>query len=194
MQAYFDFVNPNLGIFYQFHAEKNFRGLNFNAYCRNRATLDHISKSLTRPQRTKKAKKTVVGFGDFSQQDGMRFGKPKAPILKLKRHLRHRCRVVDIDEYRTSKTCNSCHARVEQYKNYTTVKYKKVDPHSGKETLCSKRGRKRGVYAVIRCTNNECLLSCMNRDVNAAMNMLVLLKHLLDDTARPTALSRSQLP
>ena len=54
--------------------------------------------------------------------------------------------------------------------------------------------RKRQVYKVIRCerfaTYNECKLSCMDRDVNASINMLFLLEKLLGGEKRPKEFSR----
>ena len=187
MKQYHDYVLPRMENFYQFHLDKNFRGLNFNAYCQNKRTLEHISKSLTKQKRNEKNKKIILGFGDFSQKDGLGKKRPKAPILKIKHHLRQRCLVVDVDEYKTSKTCSCCHKEIEQYKNHTIRKLKR----NGK-TVLSKR--KRGVYTVIRCKNNECKLSCMNRDVNASINMLFLLENLLNGSAlariRPSKFSR----
>ena len=120
-----------------------------------------------------------MGFGDFSQKDGLGKKRPKAPILKIKHHLRQRCFVIDIDEYNTSKTCSCCHNKVEQYKNHTIRKIKRNG------TVIESK-HKRGVYKVIRCKNNECKLSCMDRDVNASINMLFLLEKLLGGEKRPT--------
>ena len=142
--------------FYQFHLDKNFRGLNFNAYCQNKRTLESISKSLTKHHQNSKNKNIIMGFGDFSQKDGLGKKRPKAPILKIKHHLRQRCYVIDIDEYNTSKTCSCCHQPIELYKNHTIKKFKRND-----KKIISKR--KREVYSVIRCERyasyNECKLS-----------------------------------
>ena len=43
MERYQDYALPRLEKFYQFHMDKNFRGLNFNAYCQNKRTLESIS-------------------------------------------------------------------------------------------------------------------------------------------------------
>ena len=126
-----------------------------------------------------------MGFGDFSQKDGLGKKRPKAPILKIKHHLRQRCYVIDIDEYNTSKTCSCCHQPIELYKNHTIKKFKRND-----KKIISKR--KREVYSVIRCKNNECKLSCMNRDANASINMLFLLEKLLNSEKRPKAFRRQK--
>ena len=186
-----DYVLPKLDKFYKFHLDKNFRGLNFNAYCQNKRTLESISKALTQQHENKKNTKIILGFGDFSQSDGLGKKRPKAPILKIKHHLRQRCHVIDIENatrlYNTSKTCSCCHSELERYKNHTIIKYKR-------NGVLVESKRKRGVYTVIRCERfasyNECKLSCMNktrsvlnqnsssfvqnRDVNASINMLLL--------------------
>ena len=73
-------------------------------------------KKLTKQHRNDKNKKVIMDFGDFSQKDGLGKKRPKAPILKIKHHLRQRCFVIDIDEYNTSKTCSCCHNKVEMVK------------------------------------------------------------------------------
>ena len=179
--------------------DKNFRGLNFNAYCQNKRTLESISKKLTKQHRNEKNKKIIMGFGDFSQKDGLgccgAIKRPKPPILKIKHHLRQRCFVIDIDEYNTSKTCSCCHNKVEQYKNHTIHKMNASHLRNG--TVIESK-RKRGVYKVIRCERfapyNECKLSCMDRDVNAKTrsvhNMLFLSEKLLGGEKQHVEFSR----
>ena len=111
--------------------------------------------------------------------------------MKIKHHLRQRCFVIDIDEYNASKTCSCCERfapnKVEQYKNHTIRKMNASHLRNG--TVIESK-RKREVYKVIRCKNNECKLSCMDRDVNASINMLFLLEKLLGGEKRPTEFSR----
>ena len=137
-----------------------------------RASLALARIALTKQHKNKKNTKIILGFGDFSQSDGLGKKRPKAPILKIKHHLRQRCHVIDIDEYNTSKTCSCCHSKLEQYKNHTIIKYKR-------NGALVESKRKRGVYTVIRCKNNECKLSCMNRDVNASINTNTICKKML---------------
>lgn len=114
MLNYFEYVLPNIDTYFSFHCEKNFRGLSFTSYCRSKSTLEKICRKIAG------GKKTVVGFGDFSQQHGLVKKHPMTPILKLKNQLRRYCDVVEIDEWGTSKTCHRCFGKVEIYRNKKT--------------------------------------------------------------------------
>ena len=161
MKSYLDYVLPKLNILFGFHKEKGFRGLKFRSYCRSKATLTEICKKIAN------GKKTLVGFGDYSQQHGLVKSHPTTPILKFKRELKKFCNVIDIDEYRTSKTCNACHKEITLYRNKQIRKDREGNP---------KKARMSNVYSVIRCSSNECKLCCMDRDINASKNILLLLK------------------
>jgi hypothetical protein len=155
MMEYFEYVLPNIDTFFQFHCKKNFRGLNFTSYCRSKASLHEICKKITNN------KKTLVGFGDYSQQHGLVKNHPTTPILKLKKELKRYCDVVDIDEWGTSKTCNNCFERITLYRN---------------KKLYKGKARMSQYHSVIRCSSNECKLCCMDRDINASKNILLLLQ------------------
>ena len=161
MRNYFKYVYPHMNVIFQFHLYKNFRGLSFRSYCRGKATLHKICESIVGK------KKTLVGFGDFSQQHGLVKKHPTSPIKKFKNELRKYCDVVDVDEYNTSKTCNCCHKPIELYKNKVIRKMR-----DGTYT----KARLSQINSVIRCNLNECKLCCMDRDINASKNILYLLK------------------
>ena len=112
-------------------------------------------------------KKTLVGFGDFSQQHGLVEKHPTAPIQKFKHELRKYCDVIDIYEWGTSKTCNLCKSPIELYKN-KVIRKKKDGTYT--------KARISQINSVIRCKLNECKLCGMDRDINASKNMLFLLQ------------------
>ena len=170
MLSYFEYVLPNIDMFFKFHCDKNFRGLNFTSYCRGKATLEKICRNIT------KDKKTLIGFGDYSQQHGLVKNHPTTPILKLKKELRRFCDVVDIDEWGTSKRCHKCHNEIELYKN--RVIRKKKDGTVTEPRLCQ-------INSVVRCELNECKLCCIDRDINASINILYLLKLQKEGKRRP---------
>jgi hypothetical protein len=178
MTKYFEYVLPNLDVYFSFHCEKNFRGLSFTSYCRSKSTLERICRKITG------GKKTLVGFGDFSQQHGLVKKHPATPILKLKNQLRRYCDVVEIDEWGTSKTCHRCFGKVELYRNKKTYMYRPSGhTEKVKKTVISTYRR------VIRCSSNECTLCCMDRDINASKNMLFLLQCQRDGVMRPSCFS-----
>jgi len=164
MLNYFTFVLPNIDLFFEFHSDKNFRGLNFTTYCRGKATLEKICKNIT------KNKKTLIGFGDYSKQHGLVKNHPTTPILKLKKELKRFCDVVDIDEWGTSKTCHKCFERISLYRN---------------KKICKGKARMSQYHSVIRCSSNECKLCCMDRDINASKNILLLLQCEKQGKRRP---------
>ena len=172
MEEYFKFVFPLMQTFFEFHKEKGFRNLKFTSYCRSKATLAKICERIGGG----KDVKTLVGFGDWSQQHGFVKKHPTAPVKRLKRELRKYCRVVDIDEYKTSQTCSLCLNPVVLYRN--RIRWKK-------NGVLEPEARLSNIRSVIRCKNNECRLCCMDRDINASQNMLTLLLHQYKREARP---------
>ncbi len=166
MKEYFKYVFPRMQTFTDFHMEKGFRNLNFTSYCRSKATLAKICERISGVSKSTKNVKTLVGFGDHSQQHGLVKSHPTTPILRLKRELHRYCKVVDIDEYKTSKTCSSCNKEIELYRNRIQRKKKGVLEPLAKMS---------NIHSVIRCKHNECKLCCMDRDINASKNILALL-------------------
>ena len=176
MKEYFKYVFPRLQIFTEFHIEKGFRNLNFTSYCRSKATLAKICECISGVTKKTKHVKTLVGFGDYSQQHGLVKSHPTTPILRLKKELHRYCRVVDIDEYKTSKTCSSCNKEIVLYRNRIQRKKMGVLEPIAKMT---------NIHSVIRCKHNECKLCCMDRDINASKNILGLLLNQYRGEERP---------
>jgi len=177
MQHYFKHTYPHLKQIFRFHLYKNFRGLSFRTYCRGKATMDKICKSIT------EGRKTLVGFGDFSQQHGLVKKHPTAPIQKLKHELRKYCDVIDIDEWGTSKTCHRCLNPVVLYKNRVIRK---------NNDGTSRPARMSVINSVIRCSSNECSLCCLDRDINASKNILHLLHLQMEGRRRPRCFSPTE--
>ena len=173
MREYFKYVFPRLRTFTEFHIEKGFRNLNFTSYCRSKATLAKICERISG---VTKHVKTLVGFGDYSQQHGLVKSHPTTPILRLKKELHRYCKVVDIDEYKTSKTCSSCNKEIVLYRNRIQRKKMGVLEPIAKMT---------NIHSVIRCKHNECKLCCMDRDINASKNILGLLLNQYRGEERP---------
>jgi hypothetical protein len=176
MREYFKYVFPRLRTFTEFHIEKGFRNLNFTSYCRSKATLAKICERISGVTKKTKHVKTLVGFGDYSQQHGLVKSHPTTPILRLKKELRRYCKVVDIDEYKTSKTCSSCNKEIVLYRNRIQRKKMGVLEPIAKMT---------DIHSVIRCKHNECKLCCMDRDINASKNILGLLLNQYRGEERP---------
>jgi transposase len=172
MKEYFKYVFPLMRTFTEFHTEKGFRNLNFTSYCRSKATLAKICERISGGKEVK----TLVGFGDYSQQHGLIKSHPTTPILRLKKELRRYCTVIGIDEYNTSKTCSSCNNEIVLYRNRIQRK---------KQGVLEPIARMSNIHSVIRCKTNECKLCCMDRDINASKNILGLLLNQYKGEERP---------
>ncbi|KAI8903625.1 hypothetical protein EDD86DRAFT_97504 [Gorgonomyces haynaldii] len=93
-------------------------------------------------------------------------GSPKGPVKKLKRALSKACTVVDVDEHRTSKLHLDCRFRMQNMISWKMAKWKgDTEP----------RERKVKIHSVLHCPNSKCHGMTVNRDTNAARNMLQLL-------------------
>jgi hypothetical protein len=103
MKIYLEYVLPSLNVL--FSLQTGFRSLNFRTYCRSKATLMSICKKITNN------KKTLIGFGDYSQPQGYIKSHCTAPIKKLKNELKKYCDLIETDEYKTSKTYSECHEK-----------------------------------------------------------------------------------
>ena len=82
-----------------------------------------------------------------------------------------------VDEYKTSQICNGCHCKLKP------VKHKRIDKN-GTLNVSVVRGVK-------QCATTKCLVT-HNRDINAAKNMLHLLRTEMDGQSRPDAFKRKK--
>ena len=109
----------------------------------------------------------LVGFGDWSNKDTGIFKRTQSgPVLKFKRELSKYCKVVSVDEYKTSKLHHKCGCKLKY--QYSHKNYRKDN---------SRRNLK--VHSVLYCINNSCNGMTMNRDTNASRNILDILIYQL---------------
>ncbi|KFM23745.1 hypothetical protein F751_0959 [Auxenochlorella protothecoides] len=148
---------------------KPFRKLWHQAYVGRQRAITRLAEQFRAPP----GRTTIVGVGNWSAQDrgGIMRGPPPGPWIRFLRRLRRVCRVVVVDEHRSSKLCCACHATLHAHQ-YVRVR-------NGEEKLVD-------VWDTKRCTNKACKVNVVNRDVNGAANMLML-------TKQPTAPVRSRL-
>ena len=183
LKAHAIFVLPVLRATLQWHMRKPFRKLKLRRYIAGWRALQKVCDDLTGGQRT------LVGFGDWSNRDvaGVIKKSPAGPVKRLERELRKRpeCRVVEVDEFRTSKLHSACGCAMRHAYRH---KHERRCPERGFEG-----GELRGVvkvHAVLSCPNSCCRGICMNRDENAALNILQLLRMQVTGHQRPPHFSR----
>jgi len=153
--------------------------------------LDALAKRLV----SRASKQVCIGYGDWSRQDGIR-GHAMGPVKRFVKALKKRATVVPIDEFRSSVTCSSCHKRLKKARLFTKMQRKEdevdiraKEQPSKKEVkeieemrkfrnpkLASKKITLKCTRNVLRCTNTRCKTNFWNRDINAARNMLELLR------------------
>ena len=153
---------------FNFQRKQKFRAWRFKTVrFGKKALVQAVNKILGEADRSK----TLIGFGDWSQQDGFIKGKEKAPVKKIRRMMRELgVKVVKVDEHRTSKCCSEC--GVGENEN---VKFE---------------GKK--CHRIIRCNNNECN-TVWHRDVNGSRNIrAVLMGMVRGEVERPLGLQRGK--
>lgn len=127
-------------------------------------------------------KRNLIGFSDWSNNDRGGFIKkaPVGPVKQLERELKKYCKVIPIDEYKTSKLHKSCHQEL-----------KKIY----REKRCKDDTRRRvKIHSVLLCPNKICQGIVVNCDNNASCNILQLLKSFLTDGTRPELFRRNHSP
>lgn len=152
----------------EFHYKHPFRKWKFTKYILEKKKLNDLCRLITNKEDITEASKVVVGFGDWSNpHDSIIRGHKRGPVLKLKKQLRKWCKVIDVNEFRTSKLCCKCHNETEKV-SYNGVK----------------------VNSVLRCCNNECGM-IIDRDINGCKNILKMLKVSLKLIDKPEAFERT---
>ena len=149
---------------------KPFRKLKFRRFKK----LRQLCRQLT----AKAGSNILVGFGDWRATDlhGLIKNCPAGPVKKLEHELRRHCKVIEIDEYRTSKLHADCRREL-------SYQFAERECQDGIV-------RRMKVYSVLHCRHNGCHGMTVNRDQNASKNILFLtLPHFLGQ-ARDPAFSR----
>ena len=152
----------------EFHYTNPFRKWKFTKYILEKKKINELCKLISKKSDITEPSKVVVGFGDWSNpHDSIIRGHKRGPVLKLKTHLRKWCKVIDVNEFRTSKLCCKCHNETEKV-SYNGVK----------------------VNSVLRCLNNECRM-VIDRDINGCKNILKMLMVSLNQIEKPEAFKRT---
>ena len=169
IEKYLRYVLPRLDMLSEFYSRRRARHMKFKRFRFCQKKLNDVCRSLTAAY----GKKTIIGFGDWSNQDGGVIKKCQSgPVKRLETELKRYCKVVRVDEFRTSKLCYCCHCELKNARKKTT----------GRDFT----QRVTKVHAVLLCQNSECRNMTTNRDVNASRNM----RDLLLSRARPWGFSR----
>lgn len=168
LQSYIQYALKGLDNALKLHHENPFRKWKFKTFIKKQKTFQDICQKISKKKHIDDTSiKPIVGFGDWSNpRDCIVRGHRRGPVKEIKKALHRWCKVVDVDEFRTSKLCSCCH--------HTTSKVK----FDGKE-----------VNSVLRCSNNECGIT-IDRDINGAKNIFMLFSRMLKGEKKPSAFCR----
>ena len=164
------YVLTNCDELFAFCANKGFRKWRFKTYVYSKKALSTLCKRLT------SGKKTCIGIGDWSRQDGIIKRHPTAPVKKIQKELRRHAKVISLDEYGTSRGCSCCGEKCLKIKL----------PKQNKEGVVELSRS----HQIVRCSSNECAM-CWQRDKNSSINHLKLLMCLLRSQERPEYMRRA---
>ena len=153
---YIKFLLQNLDYLLNFHMTKGFRTLKLKRYIYSKKELKTMCKPFNN---------SMVGFGNWSNSDSIIKSSQKGPVKKFELELRKHCKVVSIDEFRTSKLHNKCFSEL-------TNQYSLKKMKDG--SCCNHK-----VHSVLHCKKNGCLGITMNRDDNASKNILDIFLYYL---------------
>ncbi len=124
--------------------------------------------------KTKDQKEIIIAYGDWSIGKQLRGFMPTKGI-GLKRTLSKYFRIINIDEYNTSKMCHYCGKETEKF-----MKRKNPKPYKDNEII---------VHGLLRCKNVICN-KYFERDFNGAFNIRKICISYLKNKAKPTYLKR----
>jgi hypothetical protein len=164
------FVLRHINALISLYGARHYRRLRWKTYIRKQKAWKKLVDRITdgRPQ------ETLVIFGDASFASCGR-GSKSVPTKTVRRMVGNAChRIVDQDEFRTSRLCSSCHGELKG------------------ERLRGKDGEVRESYGVRRCQSANCHRTVWDRDTNAAINILLLYLRSWAGLEKPEVFVRSR--
>jgi hypothetical protein len=111
LQSYIEYALKGLDNALQLHHENPFRKWKFKTFIKKQKTFQDICQKISKKKHIDDDTiKPIVGFGDWSNpRDCIIRGHRRGPVKEIKKELQRWCKVVDVDEFRTSKLCSCCH-------------------------------------------------------------------------------------
>ncbi|KAG2978615.1 hypothetical protein PC128_g25694 [Phytophthora cactorum] len=158
----------------QFCVNRSFLKWKFFQKRMARVVVDEIARRIVPTV----SRQTSVAYGDWNRRRGIK-GHAPSPVKGLKEALRKRATVVSMNEFRTSKLYSQCHQTLSVVRYSVNTKLPKRKKCKG-VVLVRNRAEVEfediKCHAVLRCDHENCEARYWDRDVNAAINMIELLK------------------
>ena len=155
-----------------------------------------------------KLKNKTVGFGDYNCARNSTIKGRRGPIKYTKNFLRrNNVNLIEVDEYKTSQLCHNCLAKLGNYypKTKTIVQFDMNYKDQWDDVTVQNNGTEYNVqfkrvdkipFAKLKCCpnledcNNASKIQIVNRDVNAAYNILNKLRRMIDQEEELEAFKR----
>jgi hypothetical protein len=146
-----------------------YRKLNWYAYINGQRSDAKLINEI----KSKFGKKAVLIMGDWSQFGNLRC--ISTPGISLKRKLSKHFQVLSLDEFRTSKLNH------------------KTEQENGNLVINNKKRGRRELHSVLTYKMENKRLGCINRDLNAVLNMRKIVDSYLQTGKKPPAFCRGQI-
>ena len=156
-----------------FYCTPKVKRLNWDSYIMRDKTIANVMNDF---RKRANGRTMLIGMGNAGFGHCYK-GHAPTPKGKLLKKLNEHFKVKMIDEFMTSQKCHHCHSHMKP------VKHKRIDKN-GTLNVSVVRGVK-------QCATTKCLVT-HNRDINAAKNMLHLLRTEMDGQSRPDAFKRKK--
>lgn len=176
-KAYIKKKNEINGLLRAHYSAELFRKFKFNVYINTQKSEAKMINNFT--EKFGGPEGCLLVIGDFDKKNNM---KGKEPTINRKTRKIFRLRgykPYKVNEYCTSKKCSRCENDVE-----TFLRREMKNKKTGKKKIIK-------VWGLVRCKAKTCKL-IFNRDTNACLNMLKIVKSVLKEKGRPVAYKRKK--
>ncbi len=162
---------------YQHYQQNLFRKLKFNRFINTQKSESKMIKNFS--NKFGKPEDTIFVLGDWNKGDNNMKGLEPTICKKFRRIFKNAgYKTFLINEFRTSKICNCCHNELEKF----MMKPSKKPKNKGKFELCN---------GLLRCQSVKPKCEVIhNRDKNAVINMLNIVKSVFETGLRPKIFTR----
>ena len=160
-----------------YYSQRIFRKLKYNSY---------VGKITSEARFVEQIKKKYNGvrtllYGNWSRSTQMKYTSP-VPGKGFRKMLSRHFNIVLVDEYLTSKRCNTCTSYTGKFKHVLHPRKFKVDETGKRKTKL--------LHGLLRCENKNCR-KIWNRDLNGALNILEVAERYIMTRIRPRPYRRN---
>jgi hypothetical protein len=156
------------------YQEIEYRKLNWYKHINNQKEEAKLVKEI----KEKYGENIAIGIGNWSETKQMKNFMPTKGI-GTKRLLARNFKTFSVDEFNTSKKCNTCKSNTKYYTNVIKAETFKL--------------KKSYVHGLLCCTNKKCS-KLWDRDTNGAKNILEIFQSYVYERKRPESFKRKTYP